>query len=63
MSMGSNREEMGIIAASLRQHVQRGEKAGIRFLSRAESGGHKLEDVADLAPGEGIEGNLCSAYA
>ena len=63
MSMGSNREEMGIIAASLRQHVQRGEKAGIRFLSRAESGGDKLEDMAELAPGEGIEGNLFSDYA
>jgi len=63
MSTGSNREEMGIIAASLRQHVQRGEKAGIRFLSRAESGGDKLADVADSAPGEGIEGNLFSDYA
>ena len=54
---------MGVIVASLRQHVQRGEKAGIRFLSRAESGENRLEDVAGLAPGEGIEGNLFSDYA
>ena len=61
----SDREEIRLIAASLRCHIQRREQAGIRFLPRVESGGKKLEEEggADLDPGEGFEGNLFSDYA
>ncbi|MFQ5916905.1 MAG: uracil-DNA glycosylase family protein [Candidatus Binatia bacterium] len=63
MSRLSDREEIGLIAASLRCHIQRGERAGIRYLPRAESGGKSLEEYgADLNPGEGFEGNLFSDY-
>ena len=64
MSPASDREEVRLIAASLRRHVQRGEQAGIRFLARAGSEGKKLEEGgAEMDPGEGFEGNLFSDYS
>ncbi|MFQ5853632.1 MAG: uracil-DNA glycosylase family protein [Candidatus Binatia bacterium] len=63
MSQGSDREEMGLIVASLRVHIQRREQAGIRFLSRRGSKDGKPEEAAQARPLEGFEGNLFSDYA
>jgi len=62
-SLDGEREELRMLAASLRRHVERRERAGIRFLP----GGRPPEKESEERGGEGllggVEGSLFSDYA
>lgn len=63
MALEGGREELKVLAASLRRHMEQYRQAGIRHVPRGEA----RERRAEEAPGDGIlggvEGNLFSDYA
>ena len=63
MDRASEREELRVMVASLRRHVQWKEQAGIRFFPRARSADRKSEEVVEGGLLGGVEGDLFSDYA
>jgi len=62
MTQQSNRDEMRMIAASLRLHMRWRQEAGIRYLPRGESRNGSPKDVNQPLPTQALEGNLFSDY-
>lgn len=63
MDRGIEREELRVMVASLRRHVQWKERAGIQFLPRGRSTDRKLEEAVEGGLLGGMEGELFSDYA
>lgn len=62
MVQASDREELRVIVASLRRHVQWRERAGIRFLPKGRPSNSKPEEGTNGSLLGGVEGNLFSDY-
>ncbi len=62
MTQPNDRDELSLVAASLRSHMQWREEAGIGFLPLGNSGNRKTLDVNRQVPRQALEGNLFSDY-
>ncbi|NIO06849.1 MAG: uracil-DNA glycosylase [Deltaproteobacteria bacterium] len=62
MANWSSRDELRSIAASLRHHLERREKAGIPYLPVGESRKDNQKAVSQPVPNQALEGNLFSDY-